>query len=52
MTPVWEIAVHLAVAGCVYDGVFVLSLFTRDDLDQIWDFIETVSENFLPTFAL
>ena len=40
-------AVHLAVAGDVYDGVFfVLSLFPRDVLDEIWDLIESVSEGF------
>ena len=48
MTPVWEIAVHLAVAGGVYGGVFfVLSLFSRDVLDEILDLIESVSESFL-----
>ena len=37
---VWEIAVHLAVAGDVYDGVFfVLSFFRRDVLGEIWDLI-------------
>ena len=47
----WEIAVHLADAGGVYDGVFlcVLSLFPRDVLDEILDLIESVSEGF-PTY--
>ena len=41
---VWEIAVHLAVAGDVFDGVFfVLSFFPRDVLGEIWDLIESVS---------
>ena len=32
--PVWETAVHLAVAGGVFDGVFfVLSFFPLDVLD-------------------
>ena len=45
----WEIAVHLAVAGGVYDGVF----FPRDVLDEILDLIESVSEGFstLPTLV-
>ena len=42
----WEIAVHLAVAG----GVFVLSFFPRDVLDKILDLIESVSEGF-PTYS-
>ena len=43
----WETAVHLAVAGGVFDGVFVLSFFPLDVLDEIWDLIESVSEGFL-----
>ena len=37
--PVWENAVHLAVAGDVFLVVscFVLSFFPRDVLDEIWD---------------
>ena len=27
--PVWEIAVHLAVAGGVFDGVFCVDLFSH-----------------------
>ena len=43
-----ETGVHLAVAVCVFDGVFfVLSLFPLDVLDEIWDVIESVSEGFL-----
>ena len=49
--PVWEIVVHLAVAGDVYDSVFfVLSFFQRDVLDEIWELTESVSEGF-PTYA-
>ena len=44
--PVWEIAVHLAIAG----DVFVLSFFPQDVLDEIWDLIESVSEGF-PTYS-
>ena len=34
-------AVHLAVDGGVFDGVFfVLSFFPLDVLDEIWDVIE------------
>ena len=44
---VWEIAVHLAVACDVYDGVFfVLSFFPRGVLDEILNLIESVSEVF------
>ena len=49
-TPIWEIAVHLAVAGDVFDCVFVLSFFPRDVLDEIWNLIESVSEGF-PTYS-
>ena len=45
-----EIAVHLADAGDVFVGVFVLSFFPRDALDEIWDLIESVSEGF-PTYS-
>ena len=46
----WEIAVHLAVAGGVYDGVFMCCpFFPRDVLDGIFDLIESVSESF-PTY--
>ena len=45
------VAVHLAVAGDVFDGVFfVLSFFPRDVLDKIRDLIESVSEGF-PTYS-
>ena len=51
MTPVWEIAVHLVVAGGVYDGVFLCCLFfPRGVLDEILDLIESVSEGF-PTYS-
>ena len=39
----WEIDGHLAVAGGVYDGVF---LCPRDVLDRILDLIESISEGF------
>ena len=43
-------AVHLAVAGDVFDGVFLCCpFFQRDVLDEIWDLIESVSEGF-PTY--
>ena len=42
----WEIAVHLAVAGGVYNCLFVLSFFPRDFLDEIMDLNESVSEGF------
>ena len=43
-------AVHPAVAGDVFNGVFfVLSLFPRDVLNEIWDLIESVSSDF-PTY--
>ena len=46
--PVWETAVHLAVAGGVFDGVFLCcSFFPLDVSHKIWDVIESVSEGFL-----
>ena len=49
--PVWEIAVHLAVAGDVSDAVFLCCpCFPRDALDEVWDLIESVYEFFLPTY--
>ena len=43
----WGVAVHLAVACGVYDGVFfVLSFFPRGVLDEILNLIESVSEVF------
>ena len=47
--PVWEIAVHLAVACDVFIDVSVLSFFPRDVLDEILDLIGSVSEGF-PTY--
>ena len=45
---VLETAVHLAVAGSVLDGVFLCCPFSPlDVLDEIWDVIESVSEEFL-----
>ena len=44
----WETAVHLAVAGGVFDGVFLCCpFFQLDVLDETWDLIESVSEGFL-----
>ena len=46
----WEIAVYLAVAGDVFDGVFLCSpFFPRDVFDEIWDLIESVSKGFPST---
>ena len=46
------IAVHLAVTGDVFDGIFfVLSYFPRDVLDDIWGLIGSVSEGF-PTYLI
>ena len=45
----WEIAVHLAVAGCVYDGVFLCFFFPRDVLDGILDLLSQFLRVFLPT---
>ena len=43
----------MTVADDVFDGVlFCAVLFSpRDVLDELWDLIESVPENFLPTFA-
>ena len=47
MTPVCEIAVHLAVAGDVFDSVFLCCPFSRGDvLEELWDLIESVSKGF------
>ena len=41
-------AEHLAVAGGVFNGVFLCCpFFQLDVLDEIWDVIESVSEGFL-----
>ena len=46
----WEIAVCLAVAGGIYDDVFLCCHFSpRDVLDEILDLTESVSEGF-PTY--
>ena len=43
-------AVHLAIAGDVFDSVFMCCPFSpRDVLDELWDLIEIVSEGF-PTY--
>ena len=40
-------AVHLAVAGDVFFmSCFVLSFFPRYVLDEIWDYFESVPEDF------
>ena len=47
----WKIAVHLAVAGDVFGGVFLCCPFSpRDVLDEIWDLIESVSGGF-PSYS-
>ena len=47
MTPVWEVAVHLDVAGDVFDDVFLCCpFFPRDVLDEICDLIVSVSGGF------
>ena len=47
----WEVAVHLAVAGDVFDGVILYCpFFPRDVFDEIWDSIKSVSEGF-PTYS-
>ena len=48
MATVWQTAVHLAVAGGVFDGVFCAVLYP---LHEIWDVIESVYEGFLTYFA-
>ena len=49
----WETAVHLSVAGGVFDGVFLCCSFSPlDVLDEIWDVIESVSEGFLTYLLL
>ena len=40
----------MAVADDVFNGVLCAVLFPRDVLDEIWDFIESVSEGF-PTYS-
>ena len=43
----WEIGAHLAVAGGVYDGIFLCCpFFPRDVFDGILDLIESISEGF------
>ena len=43
----WETAVHMAVAGGFFDGVFCAVLFPTRCLNEIWDLTESVSEGFL-----
>ena len=44
-------AVHLAVPGGVFDDVlFYAVIFLQDVLDEIWDWNESVPENF-PTYS-
>ena len=48
---IWETAVHLAVAGDVFYGVFLCCPFSPlDVLNEIWDLIESFSEGF-PTYS-
>ena len=48
----WEIAVHLAVACDVYDGVFLCCPFSLEGgvLDEMLNLIESVSEGF-PSYS-
>ena len=46
----WEIAVHLPVAGGSMMVLFVLFFFPRTVLDESLDLIESVSEGF-PTYS-
>ena len=46
----WEIAVHLAVAGDVYDGFFLCCPFSTKCLVEILDLIGSVFEGF-PTYC-
>ena len=39
-------AVHLSVAGDVFDGVLFRMFLPRDVLDEIWDLNESAPENF------
>ena len=49
--PVWEIAVHLAAACDVFDGVFLCCPFSHEIiLDEILNLIESVSEGF-PSYS-
>ena len=46
-----EIAVHLAIAGDVFESVFLYCPFSpRDVLNEILDLIQLVSEGF-PTYS-
>ena len=45
-----QLAVHLAVACDVYDGVFCAVLFPQGVLDEILNLIESVSEGF-PSYS-
>ena len=45
-------SVHLVALVMSLMGSLVLSFFPRDVLDEIWDFIEAVSEVFLPALTL
>ena len=46
-------AVHLAVAGGVFDGVFLCCPFSPlDVLDETWDVIEQFLRDFLPILGV
>ena len=48
MTPVWEIAVHLAVACDVSDGVLLCYLVSPlDVLEEIWDLSQFLRVSYL-----
>ena len=51
MSPIWETAIHLAVAGGVFDGVFLCCPFSPlDVLNEIWDVIGSFIDGFLTYF--
>ena len=49
MITLWEMVVHLAVASDVLVVSFCAALIQQDVLDEIWDWIEPVAEEF-PTY--
>ena len=46
---VWEIAIQLAFAGDVFDGIFLCCPFPTDVLNEISDLIKSIFECF-PTY--
>ena len=53
MTTLWEMAVHLALAGDVFDGVLFCAVFFSHEMSWIRSGIELSQflRIFLPTFA-